>query len=215
MNTPATRWWFLLGIVCTLCISACGSDEEDASLGDDAFDSLQVVTQRKEKDRAFAEEETSPLPQSLKSAFTGLQYFAPNEEFSVLAMFEKSEKADTVQLNDSKGSQRTMLRVGAVRFSVGEDTTTYTLSAFQNLGETESAPLFIPFKDRTSGSDTYNAGRYLDVPYPSGSSVSIDFNQAYNPYCAYNATYSCPMVPQENILPLAIRAGEKKFTVSH
>jgi uncharacterized protein (DUF1684 family) len=71
--------------------------------------------------------------------------------------------------------------------------------------------LFLPFSDLTSGNETYIGGRYIDLRIPYGDTIAIDFNQAYNPYCAYNRKYSCPIVPLENDLPIAIRAGVKKF----
>ena len=71
--------------------------------------------------------------------------------------------------------------------------------------------LFLPFSDATSGKESYIGGRYIDLRVPKGKSIAIDFNKAYNPYCAYNSQYSCPIVPLENDLDIAIEAGVKKF----
>jgi uncharacterized protein (DUF1684 family) len=73
--------------------------------------------------------------------------------------------------------------------------------------------LFLPFSDATNGNETYSGGRYIDLRIPTSDSVLIDFNKAYNPYCAYNPKYSCPIVPKQNRLPIPVRAGVKAFTI--
>jgi uncharacterized protein (DUF1684 family) len=75
--------------------------------------------------------------------------------------------------------------------------------------------LFLPFRDKTNGKTTYGAGRYLDISFPASDSIYLDFNKAYNPYCAYDDRWSCPLVPFENHLEVSILAGEKKYRDSH
>jgi uncharacterized protein (DUF1684 family) len=107
----------------------------------------------------------------------------------------------------STGTQRRYQQVGVLEFLLQNQT--MTLGAFVEDGQ-PIVDLFVPFADTTSGSDTYPAGRYLDLHPTSTGIYTIDFNRAYNPYCAYNESYECPYPPASNRLKIAIRAGEKK-----
>ena len=102
-----------------------------------------------------------------------------------------------------------MVRYGIFTFHE-QDGSTFTVTGFKSLNQ-EDDMIFIPFKDKTNGFDTYEAGRYLEVEESSDNGeYLLDFNKAYNPYCAYNKEYVCPLVPKDNILPLSIKAGEKR-----
>ena len=105
-----------------------------------------------------------------------------------------------------------MIRVGRLEFVLKGQS--LVLSAFVEAGTTELDQLFVPFTDLTTGVETYPAGRYLDLTRTATGIYEIDFNRAYDPYCAYNATYDCPYPPRENHLPLAIRAGERAPVVA-
>jgi hypothetical protein len=101
-----------------------------------------------------------------------------------------------------------MIRYGKLNFQIAESKS-LELTAYKEL-DNQQDQLFVPFKDKTSGFTTYQAGRYLEISEPDEQQMCIiDFNRAYNPYCAYNAEYSCPLIPSENILPVFIKAGEK------
>jgi uncharacterized protein (DUF1684 family) len=114
---------------------------------------------------------------------------------------------EPIVMQTSTGDQQTYRRAGVVRFDVDGRPTQVTLYSSPDMHE-----LFLPFRDATSGKDTYGAGRYLEVERPAGESrVVIDFNVAYNPYCAYNPNWSCPIPPGENWLAVPIRAGERTF----
>ena len=167
-------------------------------------DSTALLDQRAAKDEAFRRE-GSPIPKEALATFAGLSYYPPNGALVVEARLEKVEPPEPVSIAATKGDIRSMLRYGMLRFTVGG--TPCTLTAFTS--RESPTTLFVPFKDRTNGSETYEVGRYIDIDLHDGTSYVLDFNMAYNPYCAYNANYTCPIVPRENILPVAITAGEK------
>ena len=141
--------------------------------------------------------------------FIGLQYYPISDEYFVFADFTPFETTDTIALPTSKaGDFRKMIRYGKLNFQIAESKS-LVLIAYKEL-ENKQDQLFVPFKDKTSGFTTYQAGRYLEISEPDEQQMCIiDFNRAYNPYCAYNAEYSCPLIPSENILPVFIKAGEK------
>ncbi len=149
--------------------------------------------------------EGSPLAEASRAAFPGLRYFPPNDSLAFLVTLARLGRPESVEIAATGGELRKARRMGYVRFSVGS--VDCSLAAYE-LAE-DPGVLFIPFRDATNGSDTYEGGRYLEVPAGDGEGpIRIDFNEAYNPYCAYNDSYSCPRVPSENVLPVAIRAGE-------
>ena len=164
---------------------------------------------RASKDRFFKEHVQSPIPSHDQAAFSGLQYFPVDPAFrmelalTVLATPEKFESAD------SAGNIREFYRYGKFLLTIdGQDV---TLHAYKS--DLAEERLFIPFKDTTNGNDTYGAGRYLDLEdapdkTPTGNWV-LDFNKAYNPFCAYNHNYACALTPYENHLKVSIPAGEK------
>ena len=116
-------------------------------------------------------------------------------------------------IQTSSGKERSYGRVGKLEFKI--DGKNYVLMAYQaqkEIGNKEAGGhMFVPFTDETRGRESYGGGRYLDIGMPKGESITVDFNLAYNPYCAYNYKYSCPIPPRENHLPVRIAAGEKKF----
>src|SRR5262249_51334993 len=116
---------------------------------------------------------------------------------------------DTVRFVTSKGTFEPYLRAGHVRFT--HRGTPLDLSVYRS----PAGDWFLPFTDATTGEATYGAGRYLDLDAPPGASPSIDFNRAYNPYCAYNASWVCPVAPPENHLQVSVEAGEKRFGNGH
>ena len=153
---------------------------------------------------------TSPLPESEAADFTGLNYFIPSPKYHVQADFVEFENPDTVEILTTKIYDiKQMIRAGKFKFAInGEDC---ALTAYLSSAPEMQDEYFVPFKDSTSGVTTYGGGRYLDIRVRDTNDYIVDFNYAYNPYCAYNKKYSCPLVPDENILPVAIQAGEKKY----
>lgn len=193
-------------VMLALIVSSCTFEEENAMI----YDETAIIERRKEIDEFFTSDPSSPLKEEQRSSFKGLQYFPPSEDFAFFATLTKSPKTDTVMLLTSKGAEkRLMLRYGILHFT-SQDGNNHTLTAFKSLSKDDEI-LFIPFKDQTNGFDTYEAGRYIELhEEPQQEEYFLDFNRAYNPYCAYNKEYSCPLVPKENIVALSIKAGEKR-----
>lgn len=169
------------------------------------MDTQQLRSFRKRKDEFFGTSHHSPIPPGERAQWQGLRYFEPNEGLVFTLPIDPADGSE-LRVQTSDGQVRTYRRAGTVAFEVDGEPATLTLLAG---GGSDS--LFVPFRDATSGKETYGAGRYLDVhPNPDGT-VTIDFNYAYNPYCAYDDAYSCPLPPPENWLPVPIRAGERSY----
>lgn len=173
------------------------------------FSEKSIQSERREKDETF-KQKNSPLPDDLKAKFKGLKYYSPDSKYAVKATFTKNKKKVKVKIQASKKNDiRNMYIVGVLSFSISG--VKLKLNAYSS-GKNPSEPLFIPFTDKTSSNETYDAGRYLDINIKDSEiSVCLDFNLCYNPYCAYNKKYSCPLVPKENNLNIEIKAGEKKY----
>ncbi len=163
---------------------------------------------RRAKDEFFRQDPRSPLTPDQRAAFGGLAYFAPNPDLVVEApLVGDVDLEEEIRIPTTTGGEQVYRRAGSVHFRVEGRPARLTL--FRSEGAHE---LFLPFRDATSGKETYAAGRYLDVEPPGkGGRVVVDFNYAYNPYCAYNGHWSCPLPPPENWLQVAIRAGERDF----
>lgn len=164
---------------------------------------------RAEKDSFFAEHRQSPIPPDERDAFDGLSYFDPDERFFVEATVERHEDPETVELDTSDGRTIEYQRVLTFQFEL--DGEPYSLHGYKQ--DADSETIFVPVLDRTSGDETYEDGRYMELEperdLETGDQVTIDFNLAYSPFCAYSETFSCPLPPAENHLEVAIEAGEK------
>jgi uncharacterized protein (DUF1684 family) len=159
---------------------------------------------RAEKDRFFATHPQSPLTPEQKRQFKGLTYFPENPALRFEVMVEVFSQKDTIQMQTTTGGVQTYTRFGTFKFTVAVQGAELTLYAGAH-------GYFLPFVDSLAGTDTYGAGRYLE-PEPVGDGkFLVDFNLAYNPYCAYNDRWTCPITPRENWLTVPIRAGEKLF----
>jgi uncharacterized protein (DUF1684 family) len=161
---------------------------------------------RHAKDHAFAHDSGSPLPDEERSRFAGLSYYPFDPALRIAADVEPPESTEDLTMSTSTGDEVVYRRTGLVRFTVDGQPAQLTLFEDEEEGE-----LFVPFRDSTSGVETYGAGRYLEVAAPQGGRVTLDFNYAYNPYCAYSEAYSCPLAPGENWLRVPVRAGEKVY----
>ena len=165
----------------------------------------QLVTFRAQKDQFFAADPHSPLTPEQRETFRGLSYFPENPALRIEAPVEAFPEQAEVALPTSTGDVGTYVRYGRLRFSLDGTESALTLYANEH-------GFFLPFADALAGTETYGAGRYLD-PEPLGDGrFLLDFNLAYNPYCAYNDQWSCPITPRENRLAVPIRAGEKLFS---
>ncbi len=149
----------------------------------------------------------SVLPYQVRGQFAGLSYFPVDSTYRFTVSLERLSPPDTVWMAESTGDAAPHLKIGYVTIPFPEKEA--RLAVFRT-GAGEEADLWIPFTDATNGGETYAAGRYVDVEPAAGGRVVVDFNKAYNPTCAYNPKYACPLPPAENRLALAIPAGERK-----
>ena len=163
--------------------------------------------------REFADSISSPLQAEDLVKFKHLDFFPVNDSYLVQAEFIKIKGGKVFQMKTSTDRLPKYKVYGLLRFEL--DGKKLELFVYQNQELKKKKGyedyLFLPFTDYTNGIDTYGAGRYIDMRIPKTNMVILDFNKAYNPYCAYNKRYSCPVVPSENDLPIEIRAGVKKF----
>ena len=173
---------------------------------------------RRQKDEFFAGAPESPIPEEEQGErFGGLKYYPPDLAFRVEADLLPFPSQEVVMLGSTQGDIRRQTRYGELRFRImGEEC---RLVAFKDADDPDRTELFVPFRDATSGGETDGAGRYLEVEEEGGSAapqkVTLDFNLAYSPWCAYNIAYSCTLPPPENTLHVAIMAGELTYSVDH
>jgi uncharacterized protein (DUF1684 family) len=148
------------------------------------------------------------------------RFYAPDAAFKVTCKFEALKDTTIIHMKTSGKTipVKDFIRYGKLYFSIHD--TELQLTVFQSVSLKENVQyknyLFVPFTDITTGDETYGSGRYIDVLTTDiiNNSALLDFNKAYNPYCAYNTGYNCPIPPKENSLPIAIKAGEKTFAKS-
>jgi uncharacterized protein (DUF1684 family) len=159
---------------------------------------------RKEKNEFFKTSRQSPLTAEQKREFSGLRYYPENPALRLDLKLERFASAEQVILPTSTGDEQEYFHVGQIRFDVGGQ------EAVLQVYEADYG-FFLPFVDATAPEETYGAGRYLEPHNLGGDLLSVDFNLAYNPYCAYNEQWSCPLPPVDNRLKVRIEAGEKKF----
>lgn len=166
-----------------------------------------------ELNKSYADKEKSPLTEEDFKTFTHLDFFPITDEFIIKAKFIRTRKEKPFEMKTTTARLPVYKKYGELHFTF--EGNEYKLNVYQNLDlikkEGYEDYLFLPFSDTTNGNDTYIGGRYIDCRIQKELEWTIDFNKAYNPYCAYNYKYSCPIVPMENDLPIAIKAGVKKF----
>ncbi len=159
---------------------------------------------RAEKDDFFAHHPQSPLTAAQKRTFGGLRYFDEAPALRLEAAVERFPAGDEIEVQTSTGDVRVYTRYGRFKFTVDGQEAALTIYEADH-------GFFLPFVDSLAGKETYPAGRYLEPESLGGDRFLVDFNLAYNPYCAYNEAWSCPLTPFENRLKVPIRAGEKLF----
>ena len=177
-----------------------------------------IMALRAEKDTFFGVSPDSPIPARERGAdFGGLRYYPPDPAFRVEAEVVPFADPQTVPLGSTKGDVRPQVRYAELRFILGGEAC--RLLAFTDPGAADHGELFVPFRDTTSGSETYGAGRYLETAEqdrPDGTRYAeLDFNLAYSPWCAYNPAYSCTLPPPENRLAVPVHAGERSYSEDH
>ncbi|MEL6615155.1 MAG: DUF1684 domain-containing protein [Bacteroidota bacterium] len=162
---------------------------------------------RASRDSLYASD-ASPVPDTLRDAFQGLVYFEYDSTHVVAASLQPSLETDTLLLGTSTGEPRPVVASGVLSFRT-PDGRPHRLTAYHPIGPFGSTRLFVPFRDQTSGSETYGGGRYMDVSPGEEGVVVLDFNQAYHPTCVVDPTFSCPLPPPENALEVLVTAGER------
>ena len=193
-----------LVVAAALFAAACSSGP---SAPDEGSYVEKIAAERAGKERMFRESPDSPIPPGKHDELLPLSYFPVDSSYSTPAVLKLSEDRPEFEMPTSTGKLRKMQRVGVLEFTLkGEP---MSLGAFVESGTSRITQLFVPFSDMTTGTETYAAGRYLDIE-PTGTGLyEIDFNRAYNPYCAYNESYDCPYPPPSNRLKVPVRAGER------
>jgi uncharacterized protein (DUF1684 family) len=182
-------------------------------LAQKSFDKEAVVAFQKELNAEYADSVKSPLLKKDLKTFKALDFYPINGNFFVNAKFIRTPDEKPFEMPTTTSRKPMYVKYGEAHFSI--DGKKFKVNIYQSLDlkkiEEYKDALFLPFTDLTSGVDSYGGGRYIDLKIPQGDTISIDFNTAYNPYCAYNHKYSCPIPPQENDLAIEIKAGVKKF----
>jgi uncharacterized protein len=174
-------------------------------------DYVKFVQQERVEMEAFMKSGTgSPFSQD-SILFEGLNFFPANVKYRVKAKLKPIDDKKVVMLSTSDGKEQKYLEYAFAEFELEGIENRLLILEVMEMGP-QRGKLFLAFSDETSGRETYGAGRYLDVKkVPAATSIELDFNLAYNPYCAYNDKYSCPFPPKENLLKVAIRAGEMNY----
>jgi hypothetical protein len=161
----------------------------------------------------FKDATKSPLKAGDRKQFSGLDFFKFDSTFIVKAELKRTPNSEWFKMQSTTGDTTNERVYGVLSFVLKGQS--FTLNVYQGKAmmtrEGFEDYLFLPFTDHTNGESTYGGGRYIDLRIPEGDGIEIDFNTAYNPYCAYNEKYSCPIVPRVNTIDIAVRAGLKKF----
>ena len=165
----------------------------------------KLAADRAAKDSAFAKD-NEPIPENRKKLFLPLEYFPIDPDYKVAASLKPGDRA-IVEMTTSAGGHDKFRRVGTLEFLLKGQPT--KLTAFAPAAARTDDRLFVPFRDLTSGTETYDAGRFMDLDRSATGIYEVDFNRSYNPYCYYNPTWECPYPPAENRLKIPVRAGEK------
>lgn len=189
--------------VITLFYSFQGSGDEAAYV-----ETLQQ--EREDKDQFMRTASESPFAKNTKD-FAGLKYYAPNPKYRIVAELVNIENKNVRMLTTNDGKMQRYIEYAYAEFDFENSHNKLLVLEGIDIGPVRGQ-LFLAFGDNTSAVETYGGGRYLDVAkVPGSKTMLLDFNKAYNPYCAYTGDYSCPLPPAENLLEIAIKAGEKKY----
>ena len=204
--------FIFVGLFIVSLLASCGKMNTKPTKEELISVEVSVKKDRAEKDEYFKSAE-SPLSDSLRAIFHGLEYFTFNPSYvfkTKLSLYDKPRELDMIT---SKGKVKHYVEYGFFEFDLDG---TRRLNVYRPKPALEGHPkyLFIPFKDATTGKESYPAGRYMELTLNESSDVYIlDFNSAYNPWCAYSNNFNCPYPPEENTLKIPVNAGEKKFSL--
>ncbi len=198
--TPA-----LFTLTSLFLLSGCGEYDEAYHQEIEAFQT--------EWNDFFGDSIKSPLTKEDYPGFEELDYFPVNKEYRVEAEFIRTPDEEPFEMPTTTDRRPVYLKYGEAKFEMKGEKVQLDLFQSQKYAKSPSydGHLFLPFSDLTSGKESYGGGRFIDLKIPPGDTIVIDFNKAYNPYCAYNPKYSCPIPPPQNHINLEIRAGVKAY----
>jgi uncharacterized protein (DUF1684 family) len=208
------KWWIILTLlIVRILFPAQGSliagEGENANLI--SLQEKRVMEWRKQRDVFFKSHVRSPLSSKEKNGFKGLKYYPFDPRYVFIGQIERS----VLHINNpeyyatfltNKGTNKRYLRYGKFHFKL--DGKEYTVEIYKSI---LSDALFIPFKDKTNGKESYGGGRYIDAEIQPGYKMVLDFNMAYYPSCAYNEKFICVLPPKENTLNIEIQTGERNL----
>lgn len=198
---------FLIGLM----LSVGSSFAQDSTFAEKALAYQQNLNEE------FSDPKTSPLPEEKIEEFDSLPFFEIDKDLIFHVKLLQTPHLRPFQMKTTTDRKSIYVKYGELHFSIGGKA--YELNVYQSqrlrADPAYADYLFVPFTDLTNGKSTYPGGRYLDLRIPESDSVLLDFNRAYNPYCAYNKKYSCPVPPEENHLDISIKAGVKTVTTDY
>jgi uncharacterized protein (DUF1684 family) len=190
---------YLLTVFLALFIIACNTKSEYTNT---------IEHEQIRRQAVFVNPLESPLDTSEIKQFKGLHFYPANESFKVLATLTWLPQITYLSIPFTGGGAEDYMQTAVIDFKL--EGLPFQLPVYQNEDMKRNRTLFVPFTDKTCGTDTYHGGRYIDLPYNDHhNEVEMDFNFAYFPFCAHTARFSCPKVPKENHLNIAITVGEK------
>ena len=198
---------------------SCGQEKKYHDVKNDVVSKVtsdklaDILLFQKELNAEFKDPETSPLADRFRINFETLDFFEPDTNYVVVAEFIRTPEALPFSMPTTTDRESTEVLYGIAKFTLNGKA--HQLEIYQTpeliTQEKYKDYLFLPFTDATNDEETYGGGRYLDLRIPDGNTIVLDFNKAYNPYCAYNKKFSCPLVPSVNNLKTAVKAGLKAF----
>ena len=195
---------FIIGLF-VLSVFCCSQKEE--LLGDNEW--------QKQMNANFKDASKSPLKKKDIKHFRALDFFPVDSTYIIKAHLQRTPDSEWFEMKTTTGDVNIERVYGILSFNLkgkSFELNTYVGEESMQMGRLGgSKKLFLPFLDDTNGNSTYAGGRYIDLIIPEGDTIDIDFNKAYNPYCAYNEKYSCPIVPRANYIPIKVEAGLKTF----
>lgn len=196
-----TVYSFFLGFI---FLWGCGQDKQPIQ-GETEF--------QRTLNGEFKDASKSPLKDKERKDFKGLDFFKFDSAYVVQATFKRTTEEKPFKMKTTTDRLAVYVKYGELTFNLNNESFQLNVYQDQDLLKEDGFEdyLFLPFLDDTNGEESYGAGRYVDLKIPEGEQMTIDFNTAYNPYCAYNEKYSCPIVPRENYIATEIRAGVKVY----
>jgi uncharacterized protein len=200
---------YLIPVVIILAVGAMVYFSTSSGPDPEAY--AVFINSEREKKEAFLRQDPESPFRGAGDSIKSPEYFPPDLAFQVMASLEPVEQKQVRVLQTSTGEQARYLDYAWASFELQGKKCKLLILEVMDMGPNRGK-LFLAFADETSAKETYGGGRYMDLKkVPAAASIELDFNKAYNPYCAYNENYSCPLPPRENLLRIAVRAGEKSF----